>query len=412
SMNYEEYVITNQDGINQERGTPGWYAGASRFDINRSTLWAGIGNGQGGRYPDRYNLAASASYVTGSHKGKAGFQYNWGPYENTRESNADLQQRYTNGAPSLVRVYNTPLRTLDTLNADIGIYAQDSWALNRLTLNYGLRWEYLNSEVSEQNFDGGRFADARHFDAIPMPIWKDFAPRFGVIYDLFGNAKTALKFGFNPYNESRTTQFANRYNPLHALTQDLSWTDLNTDDIAQGERGCVYLTPGCEINFAQLPTTFGTPRLNIVDPDFKRVYNLETTAGIQHELFPRVSVSANWYRRSFHRLRVTDNLLRTMDDYRAYNVFHPMTGQPFTVYDVTTAALPRVENFDTNSDDRSHVYNAYDVGINTRLPGGAMLFGGYVTERNLRNICDEPDDPNMLLFCDAAQTTIPYPPTL
>ncbi len=75
-----------------------------------------------------------------------------------------------------------------------------------------------------------------------------------------------------------------------------------------------------------MPTTFGTPRLNTVDPDFKRVYNLETTAGIQHELLPRVSVSANWYRRSFHRLRVTDNLLRTMNDYRAYDVFHPMTG--------------------------------------------------------------------------------------
>ncbi len=55
-MNYEQYVIVNQDGINQERGTPAWYAGASKFDIARSTLWGGIGSGQGGRYPDRYNI--------------------------------------------------------------------------------------------------------------------------------------------------------------------------------------------------------------------------------------------------------------------------------------------------------------------------------------------------------------------
>jgi hypothetical protein len=412
SMNYEQYVIVNQDGINQERGTPAWYAGASKFDIARSTLWGGIGSGQGGRYPDRYNIQASASYVTGSHNIKAGFQYNWGPYENTRDTNADLQQRYTNGVPTLVRVSNTPIRSLERLNGDLGIYAQDSWSLNRLTLNYGLRWEYLRHEVADQISPAGRFIGERRFEAIPMPTWKDFAPRFGVIYDLFGDAKTALKFGFNRYNESRTTQFATRYNPLQVLTQDLSWTDLNSDDIAQGERGCVYQTAGCEINFAQLPTTFGTPRLNIVDPDFKRVYNLETTAGIQHELMPRVSVSANWYRRSFHRLRITDNLLRTMDDYRAYNVFHPMTGQPFTIFDVLPPALSRVENFDTNSDGRSHVYNAFDVGINTRFPGGAMLFGGYVTERNMRNICDEPDDPNMLLFCDDSQNDIPYRQTL
>jgi hypothetical protein len=141
SMNYEQYVIVNQDGINQDRGTPAWYAGASRFDINRSTITAGIGGGQGGRYPDRYNLAASGSYVTGSHNVKVGFQYNWGPYENTRDTNADLQQRYTNGAPSQVLAYNTPLRYMDKLNGDLGIYAQDSWALNRLTLNYGLRFE-------------------------------------------------------------------------------------------------------------------------------------------------------------------------------------------------------------------------------------------------------------------------------
>jgi hypothetical protein len=408
SFNYEQYVIVNQEGINKERGTQAWYAGASRADSLRGTLWGGVGGGQGGRYPDRYNVAASGSYVTGSHTIKTGFQFNWGPYENTRDTNADLQQRYANGVANVVRVYNTPLRYKDNLLGDLGIYAQDSWALNRLTLNYGVRWEYLNSEVADQSSPAGRFVGERRFDAIQMPIWKDLAPRFGVVYDLFGDAKTALKFGVNRYNESRTTFFAARYNPLTLLTQDLAWTDLNLDDIAQGERGCVYLTAGCEINFAQLPSTFGQPRLNTVDPDFKRVYNLETTAGVQHELVRRVSLSANWYRRSFHRLRVTDNLLRTTNDYMPFNLFHPMTGQPFTVFDVTPAALSRVENYDTNSDDRSHTYNAYDLTVNTRLPGGAMLFGGFVTERNLRNICDEPDDPNLLLFCDDSQNDIPY----
>ena len=411
SMNYEQYVIVNQDGINQDRGTAAWYAGASRFDLSRNTLWGGIGGGQGGRYPDRYNIAASGSYVTGSHNIKAGFQWNWGPYENTRDTNADLQQRYNNGAPATVLVYNTPLRTLDALLADVGVYAQDSWTLNRWTFNYGLRWEYLSHEVSEQYSPPGRFVGERRFDAIPMPTWKDFAPRFGVVYDLFGDAKTALKFGFNRYNESRTTMFANRYNPLQALTQSLNWTDLNTDDIAQGERGCIYQTPGCEINFGQLPANFGTPRLNIVDPDFKRVYNLETTAGVQHELLPRVSLSANWYRRSFHNLRVTDNLQRTMSDYQPYSLFHPITGQSFTVFDVTPAAVQRVENFDTNSSDRSHTYNAFGLEINGRLPNGAMFFGGLVTERNKRNICDEPDDPNLLLYCDDDDNGIPYRPT-
>ncbi len=50
--------------------------------------------------------------------------------------------------------------------------------------------------------------------------------------------------------------------------------------------------------------------------------------------------------------------------------------------------------------------------MNARLPNGGTVFGGFVTERNLRAICDEPDDPNMLLYCDDWQNDIPYRPTL
>ena len=413
SMNQEQYVIQNQDGINKPFGSPEWIAGAMRRDSALITRRNGIGSGQGGRYPDRYNMQGAVSYVTGAHNFKTGVQYNWGPYVNTRETNGDLEQFYLNGVPSTVTIYNTPLRSKEALVADVGIYAQDSWTLKRMTVNGGLRFEYLNSEVSAQESGAGRFVGERKFDAIPMPVWKDLAPRFGVIYDLFGNAKTALKFGLNRYNESRTTQFATIYNPLGLTSASLSWTDLNGDDIAQGAVGCVYRTPGCEMNFAQMPTNFGRRALNTVDPNFKRVYNIETTFGVQHELLPGVSVSSNFYRRTFHNLRVTDNLLVTMADYSAVSVFNPITGQPFTVYNPSAASLSRVNNFDTNAGSgRSQVYNAVDLNVNARLPKGAVLFGGFVTERTTRNICDEPDDPNRLLFCNDADNNIPYRPQL
>ena len=41
-----------------------------------------------------------------------------------------------------------------------------------------------------------------------------------------------------------------------------------------------------------------------------------------------------------------------------------------------------------------------------------MLFGGFATERTMRVICDEPDDPNRLLYCDDADNGIPYRPQL
>ena len=414
SFNHEQYVITNQDGVNKTPFSPEWYASASRRDQNFTALTSGLAN-WGGRYPDRFNMMAALSYITGSHNIKSGIQYNFGPYINTREANGDLQQVYAGTTtpftnPVSVTVYNTPLRYQENLKADIGIFVQDSWSLNRLTLNGGLRWEYLAHEVAEQTSGNGRFVDARKFDAIAMPTWKDFAPRFGLVYDVFGTGKTAIKAGFNRYNESRTTQFATKYNPLALTSANLTWNDLNGDDIAQGERGCTFGTAGCEINFGQLPSNFGVRSLATVDPDFQRTYNLEYTAGVQHELFPRVSVAATFYRRQFYDLPVTDNLLRTPADYRAVDVVSPLDGEVFKAYTVaTTTQLRAVNDFDTNAtSDRKQIYNGGDITFNVRIPGGGTLFGGYTMERTLRVTCDEPDDPNFLRFCDDRENDLPW----
>ena len=414
SFNHEQYVITNQPGVNKTPFSPEWYANASRRDQNFTALTNGLAN-WGGRYPDRFNMMAALSYITGSHNIKSGIQYNFGPYINTREANGDLQQVYAGTTtpftnPVSVTVYNTPLRYQENLKADIGIFVQDSWSLNRLTLNGGLRWEYLAHEVAEQASGNGRFVDARKFDAIAMPTWKDFAPRFGLVYDVFGTGKTAIKAGFNRYNESRTTQFATKYNPLALTSANLTWNDLNGDDIAQGERGCTFGTAGCEINFGQLPSNFGVRSLATVDPDFQRTYNLEYTAGVQHELFPRVSVAATFYRRQFYDLPVTDNLLRTPADYRAVDVVSPLDGEVFKAYTVaTTTQLRAVNDFDTNAtSDRKQIYNGGDITFNVRIPGGGTLFGGYTMERTLRVTCDEPDDPNFLRFCDDRENDLPW----
>ena len=43
------------------------------------------------------------------------------------------------------------------------------------------------------------------------------SPRFGAVYDLFGNQKTALKFSIGKYMQAESTGFSETYNPL-ALT--------------------------------------------------------------------------------------------------------------------------------------------------------------------------------------------------
>ena len=127
---------------------------------------------------------------------------------------------------------------------------------------------------------------------------------------------------------------------------------------------------------ANLPRNSAPRPLPTVDPDFQRPYNLEYPAGIQHELFPRVSVAATFYRRQFYDLPVTDNLLRTPADYRGVDVVSPLDGEVFKAYTVaTTAQLRAVNDFDTNAgSDRKQIYNGGDITFNARIPGGGTLF--------------------------------------
>jgi hypothetical protein len=407
STNYERYNTLYQAGFDKTFRSPEWYAVVNKQDTSRGTEY-GAGRTNQGMYPDRFNTQASVSYVTGSHSYKVGFQDTWGTYKQFRGANGDLRQFYQNGVPFQVQILNTPVRFEDDLNADIGLYGQDTWTFKRLTVNYGARWEYFNSQVAQEASGIGRFVGAREFGPIKMPTWKSFSPRSSVVYDLTGNGKTALKFGLSKYQQAGTMAFANSYNPLALLTANVAWTDMNGDDIAQGELGCVYLTPGCEINLAQLPRNFGVANLSVVDPNIKRMYNVETNIQVQHELFPGVSLNAGWFHRDYYNLRVRDNTAVRPSDFSAQQIVSPLDGKLITVYNVSRDKVSALSTVDRTAPDRKAWYNGFEATFNARLPRGGTLFGGYTTERMLEVLCDEPSNPNFLLYCDQRDSGIPW----
>jgi hypothetical protein len=368
SSNLEYYTNEYREGIAKLRNTADWFASASRseLDLGGRKTAATV---QLAHNPARYNIQAAATYVTGSHNIKVGFQRTWGTFTHSYDANADLTQQYRSNStglpytvPNSVVIRNTPLTDFgERLNYDLGIFAQDAWTMRRLTINAGIRWEALNAQVLEGNSPAGRFVPTRHFDAIEdLPNWRDWAPRFSAVYDLRGDAKTALKFSLNRYNQQRTTGIADSYNALVSATSaSLAWTDLNKDDIAQGARGCVYLTTGCEINFTQLSSNFGNAALNRYG-NFPRTWNLESAIELQHELMPRLSVSGSWFHGTFHNLTSTYHTEWTYADYTPINIFNPMTGTPITVYNRSAAANSRpADILDSFDPERQRIYNSY-----------------------------------------------------
>jgi len=370
--------------------------------------------------PDARNIVASLSYVTGSHSIKVGMQDRFGNKTEDYNTYGHLRQFYNRGTPYAVRLYNYPVITQSNLNMDLGIYAQDSWRLGRLTLNPGLRFERFNGEVPEQTAPAGRFVGERHFDQIPnLPNFNNWLVRVGAAYDLFGDGKTAIKGSAGRYMQQSAVDYQDLYNPMILSTADVGWTDLDQDDLADGTLGCVYLTSGCEINFAQMPATFGVRRNRNPHPDLQRPYQMVYNVSVTRELRPGVGVSVNYYHRRYHDITYTSDLAKPYSGsagvYTPYEIPDPRgNGKSITIYNINPAALATIAEVDATSSNNVAAFHSVDVGLNVRLANGAFLQGGTATGRIWNSLCDVTDPngnatyPNSLRFCDQRQFDIPW----
>jgi len=379
-----------------------------RRDTILQTAYGAYDGGLYYREPIRRTAVASASYVTGSHAIKAGIQYGWGYFWRQRTEVADLIQLYRSGIPAQVIIHNTPQDSLQNMNADQGIYAQDSWTIGRFTINPGVRFEHFNGSFGGRSVSAGRFVPFREFaEVADMPNWNDVAPRLGFAWDVQGNGKTAVKFGTGKYVRAYSTGFAETYDPEFYTSATLTWQDLNGDDTAQGVRGCTFRTPGCEIDFSTLPANFGTKPLQNPAPDIARPYQIETNISVQREVVQGTSVTVSYFRRDYKNLIWSDNLGIDPSDYTKFVVPSPLNdGTTVPLYNLNPAKASAFNLLDQNSSTNYRKYSGYDVSVNSRMKG-LTVFGGVSLGHQVANTC-EVEDPNLTLYCDQSQLNIPY----
>jgi hypothetical protein len=256
------------------------------------------------------------------------------------------------------------------------------------------------------------------FTAAEVLNWKDLNPRMGLAYDLFGNAKTALKLSLSRYVVQQALALTNSVNPvtLTASKETRTWKDANSDFIVQGDP----LNPA--VNGELGPTNnvnFGLPVITThLDPGFAkgfdvRPYDWELLAGVQHELLPRVSVSATYIRRWYGNFAVTNNTSFLPSDFSTFCVTAPADqrlpgggGQPVCgLYDISPAKLGQVNNVITSSNNfgsQIQRWNGVDLTANGRLPQGGLVQGGVSIGKTLADNCavvtnnPQVTDPNII----------------
>jgi hypothetical protein len=411
-------------GVEKERGTPEWYTQTRKTDTQRQihpqcaydtgcTAWGSLLSQR--QDNTRHVLDGRLSYVTGSHNIKIGYTHEFGPDGRiASEYNGDIQLNYNQGRPSTVTVYNTPLDAPGYIQYDSGFFAQDSWTVRRLTLNPGIRIEWFAAGMRETSAQAGRFAPARFFPRqYDLITWgPDYAPRLSAVYDLFGDGRTALKTSFSKYHRQYDADPFLAYADAGLRNENRNWFDCvlnaagsacsgevrgtNNDGIAQDH----------EIGPSPAGGTFGQ-RSGATRGDLERQYNLEFTAGVQHQVLPRLAVGALFVRREIRNIQLTDRTFITLDDYTPFQVRMPVVTDPavaavlnpeemITVYNLNNAknAVYNQGLVDRSSArDRSY-YTGFETSFSARLSGGAAIFGSWTAERNVSVFCESNDNPN------------------
>ncbi len=365
----------------------------------------------------RWATKASTSYVTGSHNFKAGVDTTWGSLNQDTVFFADVRALYFfAGNPLLVHVTGAPLGNYETqIQRDVGVYAQDQWTIDRLTLNLGARYDWFRGGVPPQQAPAGTWVGARDLPALDGPSFHNGSVRFGVAYDLFGDGRTALKGNVNQYISAEnvlTTLDANPFccdSRVFPRQENRAWTDLDGNgDVIDRTNNRIQLE---EVGPSPQGADFGTSTDVVrLDPSLQRDGNWEYSVTLQHELLPGLSVTGGWYRRDFTNQFWTDNRLLGPENYTPFTFTGPVDprlpnggGELITAYNLNPShfGIGR-DRLLGNSDLNDIRYTGYEVIVDGRLPNGGFFGGSVTTEKTQVDTC-EVDNPNQLRHCDHAR---------
>ena len=373
----------------------------------------------------------AASYITGSHNFKVGFNNAYLHHENTNYTDPTTPYSYNfiGGVPTSLTYRITPNAIKVNVDYDMGFFAQDRWTVGRWTLQGGIRFDAFKNSYPPQSIAPTFLAPNLNvsFDTIDNLAWKDVTPKMGATYDLFGTGKTALKFTLNKYLEGMGTtgigpaNVSENPNPIRRLVgitalSSRPWTDSNGNFLPDCNLQNYQVNGECGLLTGA--ATFGTIGGGTnYDPDLlrgwgKRINNWELTAGVQHELVPRVSLTVQYARRWYGNFRVTDDAAVTAADYNQFAVNVPTDsrlpngGSTVTAFDLTPTANARAPQYLVTLADNygkmTEVFDGVNIGMQARLQNGLVVQGGVGPGRVVTDDCDVIDDLPEMLHVDAA----------
>ena len=368
------------------------------------------------------NWRGAASFVTGAHSMKFGYQATYHRVNQSYFSNdTHLTYRLNHGVPNLLTLDLKPFRTGQRTRSE-ALYAQEQWTVGRWTLQGALRFDHAWSYFPEQQIGPTRF--------MPTPLvfeaqtgvkgYSDITPRFGVAYDVFGNGYTALKVNAGKYLEAATNH--NTYslsNPAARIAGSpvlgappqvtRPWTDANGNYVPD----CDLLNPalndhratGGDLCGALSNSNFGKPVFTgSFDPEILEGWGVRPSdwqvgVSVQQRVLAGVSVEVGYFRRWLQNFTVVDNLAVGPGDFDTFSITAPSDprlpgGGGYRIDGLRNVVPTKVgltDSFTTwsrNFGDQTSMYNGVLVNLSARMQNGLTVQGGVNSGKTVTDTCE------------------------
>jgi len=336
------------------------------YDNTAKVFWGAAG------YNDEYirkKTLGSASitrfqddFLGANHEFKAGAEFEQGEYHRDwyrTNPYYSYWADYKNGNPyfSSATAYRGRLR-IRTCTPERGMwdvqdharrfsgFVQDAVVKGRLALNLGVRFDFSYQYEPEQSRPKLRYdapppqgnpalaaslgpnyliealtlqayaegQTAAPWDALTTPYKKPVAfttlsPRLGLVYDIFGAGKTALKLSYSRYYEPVWTAKYNGAQIFGATTIYYLWTDTNRNKLMDLPGVDTYVVDSANGGYPNQD-----PNYSYYPKDLKAPYMDEIMAGIEHEVLKdfRLGFDFVW--------KVNKNIVEDFDEVNGYDV--------------------------------------------------------------------------------------------
>lgn len=250
----------------------------------------------------------------------------------------------------------------------LGTYFQDDIRLRpTLTLNLGVRYE-MSTEPIEANNKLSNLpsptAAAPHLGGpiFNNPTLRNFEPRVGFAWDVFGTGKTALRGGFGMFD-------------VLPLLYEYALTELNLFPFTESGKLTSLLTQG-DYPAGALPklTASTTSRVSYIQPNPKRNYVMQWNLNLQQALPGAVTATVAYIgARGVHQLFRGDDLNEVLPTLTPAGYVWPINGNVLN---------PNFGRIDVSLWNSNSFYHALQVELRKRLTHGFQVQGSYTFSRS------------------------------